>query len=71
MCADRLTSGSSPSPINPAPKNAGLILLKNVHFTRITLSFSLFFGTLWAVPSRVSSLQTLRPSNKSQSFISG
>lgn len=50
-----------PSWINPEAKNARLILPKNVLFTLRTHSFSFFFGTLWALPSCVSDLQTLRP----------
>lgn len=64
-CPDRLTSGLLPSPINWEPENAGLMLLTNVLFIIKILSCSFFLGTVWVSHSHVSSLQTLRPLNKS------
>lgn len=64
-CPDRMASGQLPTPINPEPKSAGRMLLTNVLFIIKILSCSFFLGTLWVSPSHVSSLQTLRPLNKS------
>lgn len=55
--------------INPEVKNADLFLLKNQLFIMRTRSV-FFFRTRWVLPNCVSGLQTLRPLNKSVSFIS-
>lgn len=47
-----------------------LILLKNVLFTRRTLSFTFFSGTFYTLHSFVSGLKTIRPLKKSSSLIS-
>lgn len=65
---DYWTSIRTPSQPNPEAKNVSLILLQYVLFTTRTLSFPLFFGTLWALPSCVFDLKILIPLDKPLPF---